>query len=76
MTADDQHFCNAVERIANMTEKLVLGAYDAPVLSGEFQMFVNLFLNCLLRTKLQYLCRLVVDKDNGVIEAYGSGFRS
>jgi hypothetical protein len=70
MPANHQHLRDPVQRIADMAEKLMLGADFAAVLAGELQMFMDFMFLYMLHAELQYLSGLVIDKDDGVKEAH------
>ena len=64
--AGNQHLRNAVERIANLAEELVLCAHSAAMLSGVMCVGRDLVGYHLLGVELQDLRRLVVSPDHSM----------
>ena len=66
VAADDQHFGNAVECVADLAKELVLAAHITVVLTGEFSMFVDFLFHYMIRVELQHLGRVMIDERDGV----------
>lgn len=65
-----QHLGNAVERIANFAEELMLSSYGAAMLSGVVVVASDFLRPHVLGVELQYLRGLVIHPNHGVRMAH------